>query len=370
MTMKSDSDRQAALSTGNMFAVLLVALIGNNFLDMPFYTAKYSGPSGHWAVVIAFLLFLPIIWLAKAIQNRFPGQNLLEIAPGIIGKLPALIGNLIFVSPFLIWMMLATRDGLDMILTFLLNRTPFWAVMFLLLSGVAYIATNGLTAVSRFIAFLLIPVYAFRIVMALLIMHKIEVSHLLPLFSETPDRYLSGGLMISGFFLPLTTIFLMVNRVNHPSKMNWISIGVMVVAFPIYFGGVIGTVGSFGAEYTQFFNWPEIAAANRVNIPYLVIEQLGLLFLIVWITAFFASEAYFFYIVASSLRWQFPALNYRLTIIGLLFLTAWAVLSFPNSYVAHQMLIQIRPWLMIPVTAYPLLIYFVAAFRGKRGRFG
>lgn len=368
--MKSDSSRQAALSSGNLFAVLLIALIGNDFLDMPFYAAKYSGPSGHWAVVIAFLLFLPVVWLAKAIQNRFPGQNLFEIAPGIIGKLPALIGNLIFLSPFLIWMMLATRDGLDMILTFLLNRTPFWAVMLLLLSGVAYIAVNGLTAVSRFIAFLLIPVYVFRIVMALLIVHKIEVSHLLPLFSEPPGRYLSGSMMISGFFLPLTTIFLMMNRVNHPTQIKWIALGAMAGAFPIYFGGVIGTIGSFGAEYTQFFNWPEIAAANRVNIPYLVIEQLGLLFLIVWITAFFASEAYFFYIVASGLRWQFPALNYRLAIIGLLILAAVAVLSFPNAYVAHQLLIQVRPWLMVPVTAYPLLIYLIAAFRGKRGGFG
>ncbi len=367
MNMKNKAKQKITLSTGNMFAILIVTLLGSNFLDLSSCLAKYSGPSGYWSLGVAALIMLLVIGLAQLIGGRFPGQNLWGIAPGVIGKPLAHIGNLLFLSSFLIWCCLAIRDGVDLILTYLLNRTPFWAALLLFLSGVAYIALNGLATVSRFIAFLLVPVYILRIIMGLFILQKIEVSHLLPLFSDTPGEYLRGGLVITVFFLPLTTNFLMINRLKKPAKAGLISLSALGGVFPVFLLGILGTIGTFGAKYTQFFNWPEISAVHHVNIPFMVIEQLGLLFVIVWITTFFATQIYYFYVIADGLKQQFPALNYQWTIIILSISAGIIGMVYPSSIVAHQLFSRIRPWLIIPVTAYPGLLYLMALLRKKRG---
>ena len=195
--------------------------------------------------------------------------------------------------------------------TYILSKTPLFMIMLILLASISYLVINGLAAVSRFTAFLLIPVYVFRLFMELLGLQKIELTNLLPLFSETPGQYLIGGMSLTGYFLPITAMFLLSNRLRKPAKLGPVLFGALGVVFPIYLLGFIGTVGIFGIEYTQSFNWPELTATNHVNIPILGIEQLGLLFLIVWLASFFATKAFYTYIVASGSKQQFPVLKYR-----------------------------------------------------------
>jgi spore germination protein len=318
-------------------------------------------------VLIAFILISPVVLLVVALKKRFPDQNLFEAAPGVIGKPLTLIGNMLFVGSFLIYVSLAIRDGVDLVGSYMLSRTPLLMVMLILLASITYLVINGLAAVSRFTAFLLIPVFAFRLLMELLSLQKIELTSLLPLFSQTPGQYLIGGMALTGYFLPITAIFLLSNRLQKPAKLGPVLFGALGVIFPVYMLGFIGTVGIFGARYTQSFNWPELIATNHVNIPFLGIEQLGLLLLIVWLTSFFATKAFYAYIVTSGSKQQFPVFKYRWIAVAILLLMGVIGLYIHSNIAVHQLFTQTRPWLMIPVTIYPLLVYIIALLRGKRG---
>ncbi len=359
--------QKTSLSNSTLFAVIVVTIIGTNFLDLPYYAAKYGGPSGYWSVLIAFILISPVVLLVVAFKNRFPDQNLFEAAPGVIGKPLALVGNMLFIGSFLFYVSLAIRVEADLVGTYILNRTPVLVIILILLASIAYLVINGLTAVSCFTAFLLIPVYGFRLLMELLSLQKIELTSLLPLFSQTPGQYLIGGMSLTGYFLPITAMFLLSNRLQKPVKLDSVLFGVLGVIFPLFLLSFIGTVGIFGVEYTQSFNWPELNATNHVNIPFLGIEQLGLLLKIVWLTSFFATTAFYIYIVTSGSKQQFPALKYRWIAIVILVLVGVIGLSIHSDIAVHQLFTQTRPWLMIPVTVYPLLVYIIALLRGKRG---
>ncbi|HEX3046410.1 MAG TPA: endospore germination permease [Bacillota bacterium] len=365
--MKNNSSNKITLSGGTLFAILLVTLMGANFLDVPDNAVKYGGPSGYWSIMIAYIMMVPVVLTAISLQNRFPNQNLFEAAPAVIGKSLAMVGNLLFIGAIVIQLSLAIRDGMDIVLLYLLNRTPLWTVMLFFLLCCGYIALNGLAAVSRFITFLLIPAFAFRLVMELFSLQKIELTHLLPLFSESPERYILGGLRFILYFLPITTVFLLFSKLKKPAKIGKAIWGAMAGIFPVHLLAFIGTVGAFGAKYTSYFTWSEIANTDHISIPFLVFERVGLLFLIVWIAAFFAKTVFYFYIAASGLKIQFPALKYRWTVVVLLIIVGCAGMLFPNTIIAHQVFSDIRPWLMIPVIVYPILVNLVAVFRGKRG---
>lgn len=365
--MKYDSGN-ASMTSGSVISTLVITLIGANFLDLPYYAVKYAGPSGYWSLLIAFILVTPLVWVAKAFQKRFPGQNLFEVAPLVIGKPGALIGNICFVSCFLVRFILAIRDGVDLVLIYLLNRTPFCAVLLLLLVSIGYVAANGLAAVNRFINFLLIPVVLFRVLMKLLSLQKMEITHLLPLFSATPTNYLLGGLTITGYLLPVTAIFLISNQLKQPQNLQKPVFGALGIIFPIYLLGFLGTVGSFGTAYTQTFAWPEISAINHIHIPFLVLEQAGLLFLIIWMTTFFATMIFYAALIAGGLAQQFPKLKYSWIVWALLLVAGGVGLVIPNAMTVRHLYINLRPWAMLPVSVYPLLVYGVAWLRGKLGQ--
>ncbi|HEX2953527.1 MAG TPA: GerAB/ArcD/ProY family transporter [Bacillota bacterium] len=358
---------KVTLSDSALFATLLVALMGANFLDLPYGAARYGGPSGYWSVGIAFILFIPVVFLAIALHKRFPDQNLFEVAPEIIGKPLAFIGNLLFLAPFFVQLVLALRDGSDLNHLYLLNQTPLWAVVIVILFCVGYVTLGGLSSIVRFMNFLLIPNFILRLIMEILTFQTMKATHLLPLFSETPGRYLIGGLLLNGYFLPVTAVFLLSNRIKKPAKFGPAIFGALGGIFPIYLLAFIGTVGNFGAEYTQSFAWSEVVATNHINIPYLILEQVGLIFLILWITTFFATMTLVVYTLGSGLKSQIRALNYRWTVVGVLAVAGVGAMLFPNSIVVREAFTAIRPWLMLPVTVYPILVYLVAVMRGIRG---
>lgn len=365
---KNNPSNKITLSGSAVFATLVVVIMGANFLDLPYSAVKYGGPSGYWSVGIAFLLIIPVVTVAIGLQKRFPNQNLLELAPVVIGRPLALIGNLLFICMYFIWLIFALRDGSEMIHSYLLNRTPLLAVMLILLVCIGYVAVNGLSAVIRFINFLVIPTYILRLFIEILTFQQMKSTHLLPLFSETPERYLMGGLSLIGYFLPVTAIFLLYHRLKQPEKVGSAVFGALAGIFPVYLLAFLGTVGNFGAKYTLTFAWPEIAATNHINIPLLVMEQMGLLFLIVWITTFFSTKTLYFYIIGNGLKTIFPKLKYRWVVFGLLILVGGGAMFFPNSIVVRKAFIWVRPWLMIPATFYPFLVYLIAVMRGKRGK--
>jgi hypothetical protein len=132
----------------------------------------------------------------------------------------------------------------------------------------------------------------------------------------------------------------------------------------IFFSWLI--IGVFGAPLTGRFVWPNLVMVHRISIPYLVLEQVGLLFLIVWLTLFLIAGSLYFTAIAGGLKQQFPKLNFQWTVIGLLVLVGAFGLLIPNGVTANWFFDLLRRWIFLPVVAYPLLVYIVALLREIR----
>jgi spore germination protein len=352
----------------NFFALLLVILLGMDFLDFPYEAAKTCGPNGYWPLLVSFCLAaLPLILLLNLMRRRFPNQDVTAAAVQVLGKPLGLAGNLIFLSCFVGWLILAIRDCSELMLAYFLNRTPVWAVIVIFLIGVGYVAINGLAPVLRLAAFVLIPTVLFRFVMQIFALQGLKSTYLLPLFSRPPSDYLIGGLYMANVFLPITAVFLIHPLVKKPGKLGLPALSAVFIASLSFLLGILGAIGSFSAELTSRFAWSEFATVQQINIPFLVLEQVGLIFLVIWITMFFVAVSFYFAVVARSLRQQLPAFNYRWTVLVLLVLVFAGTMLFPDAITAHTMFTLFRRWLMLPVFVYPWIVYLTALLRGKKG---
>ena len=351
----------------NVFALLVVALLGLDFLDLPYDASSFCGPSGYWTIVISFgLMVLPLVLLAVLLQRRFPKENIISASKSALGKPLSMVGNLIFLGSYLTWITLAIRDSTTVLINCFLNRTPAWALVVLLLLGIGYIIINGLKPVLRLAAFICIPMLFFRFLMQIFALQGLKPDLLLPVFSASPVSYLKGGLATANAFFPLTTVFLIYPLNTKPQKLPIPVLSAATISLLSFFLGIVGAIGVFGAELTQRFNWSEFIAVQHIYITFLVFEQVGLLFLVIWASLFFVAAAFIFSVVAKGLRQQFSFLDYRWTCLGLLLLVGTAVLLFPNDFISRTVFTEYRRWLVLPVTVYPLLVYIVSVIRRKR----
>jgi len=355
------------ISPVNIFALLVVALLGLDFLDLPYDASSFCGPSGYWTIVISFcLMVLPLVLLAVLLQRRFPGENIISAAKSTLGKPLSMVGNLLFLGAYLTWITLAIRDSSTVLINYFLNRTPVWALVVLLLLSIGYIIINGLKPVLRLAAFICLPMLFFRFLMQIFALQGLKPDLLLPVFSASPVSYLKGALATANAFFPLTIVFLIYPLNTKPQKLHIPVLSAATISLLSFFLGIIGAIGVFGAELTQKFNWSEFVAVQYIYITFLVLEQVGLLFLVIWTSLFFVATAFLFSVVAKGLRQQLPFLDYQWTCIGLLLLVGTAVLLFPNDFISRTIFTEYRRWLILPVAVYPLLVYIVSIIRGKK----
>ncbi|HEX3046750.1 MAG TPA: GerAB/ArcD/ProY family transporter [Bacillota bacterium] len=353
----------------NFFALLLVILLGLDFLDFPYEATKTCGANGYWPLLGAFcLVALPLILLLKLMQRRFPHQDLTAAALQVLGKPLGLAGNMIFLSCFVFWLILAIRDGSELVLAYFLNRTPVWAVIGIFLIGVGYVAFNGLAPVLRLAAFVLIPTVIFRFVMQIFALQGLKHTYLLPLVARPPLDYLTGVLYMANVFLPIAAVFLIYPLAPKRAKLGIPFLSASFIAALSFLLGILGAIGSFSAELVPRFAWSEFATIQQINIPFLVLEQVGLIFLVIWITMFFSATSFYFSAVARSLGQHFPVLHYRWIIAGLLVLVFTGTMLFPDAITAHNMFTLYRRWLALPVSVYPWFVYLIALIRGKKGK--
>jgi spore germination protein BB len=374
--MSPNNRNSPQLPAGAFFALLVVSALGVDFMVDSYDAAANCGPSGYLAAVMACVLILPMFIVIFLLRKRFPNANLLEISRQVLGGPLASAGNLIFLFPFYSWFVLTLRALGDLLAGYLLEQTPIWVITAAFLPGVIYLAFHGLKAVSRLAAFILIPTMLIRFLLWMLALPNGSIDHLLPVFSNSFMDYLQGGIGLSNVFLPFATIFLiyplleektggaLARQASGLAKPTWSAYGLSTFFFLL---AVSGTIAVFGADTTAKFFVPTLEAIRMINFHYIIIEEAGLLFLIVWLTTYYTSISYYLQTVAHGIAQIFPRVEFNWAVIGL-GVTAWICgLFVPNSFIVVDWFIQLRKWVMGPVMVYPFIIYFIALITGKRG---
>lgn len=369
--MNKSGEMRIKLSPLMLFVLLLISALGMGFLT-PYHDAiKICGPSAYLTAFAAFLLVLPALFLIFGLQRRFPEKNLLEAATATFGGGFGALLNLLFIAALIFQTFFVVRNTAELISTYSLNRTPLWAVIALIFTCSGFFAKNGLVGVSRMAGFVFIPAFLFRLFMLVFSIQGVKASHLLPVIAAQPYDYLKGGAPLVGVYVPwIIGLLFIYPLLSKPAKLKAIAGSLLGIQSVIIFCSIAIVVGIFGASGAQSYIWPVFEAIRRNNIPLLALNQVGLIFLIVWFTMFLTGLSFMLYLYASGIARQFKNLNYHWCLGGTILITALGTGLIPTAFCDIQVFIMLGRSALVIVYAYPLLIYGGALLRGKGNKAG
>jgi spore germination protein KB len=353
------------LSPMMLFILLFVSAMGLSYLIPYQEAAKACGPSVYLAVLVALLLVAPFIFLIAGLQQRFPEENLLGAAAATYGRVGGTLLNLLFLAALVFQIIFGVRNTAELIITYSLSKTPLGAVIALILICSGFFVKDGLVGVSRLAGFVFIPVLLFRILIMLFSLPGIEPSHLLPLISARPLDYLQGGLSLALFFGPASTGLLFIYPLlSKPAKLKSVTGCLLTALALLVFFSVMLVTGIFGDTGLQSYIWPVFEAIRLTDISFLALDQVGLIFLIVWFTAFLTGLALVLYLSGSGLKQQFKNLDYRWCLGGNILVVAAGAVLIPNLFYDLRVFMMISKGVLAFIYLYPLLVYVGALIRG------
>lgn len=361
------SKEQTAIGPWLYLPLLIIPVMGYGFMNMPYYGAKAMGANGYLGEVIAAFLALPGIAAIYLLTKRFPGQTIIEQGNSILGSFLGRITGVIYLLYCLVLLSMFTRDSINLVGAYFLDRTPIYAIALLYLLPTAFIASRGIETVSRLASFVLIPALLVIIGLTILGFQNFEWTRVLPITSPSIVDYFKGGFSVVYIYylMGASSISLMFLK---PLKSFPRIAGGALLFLAIFYGiYTFGTIGVFGHQYIVRYAWPSLEFLHNVDFPYLFLEQAGLIMLIDWIALILVGSGYLYYVVALGSSKVTGSLDYKRW-VWLLLPLKFVMIIFPANVAQTKQIVDFIikiGWIFL--FAYPIILWLIAVLLKRRG---
>lgn len=366
--MLTMNKEQTAIGHWLFLALLIIPSLSYGLLNLPNYSVKSMGANGYWAGIIAALFVLPGIVAIYLLAKRFPGQSIITQGISILGSLPGRITGAFYLIYNLVLLTMFTRDIINLVGTYFLDRTPVYIVTFIYLLLVAYAASRGIETIARLTTFIMIPAVLIMIGLVAFSFQNVKWTHVLPIFSPDILTYFKGGFSVLYIYylIGLSAIALPFLKPLH--------------IFPRLAGGAIlflalflstytfGSIGVFGHRYILHYAWPGLEFVHNINFPYLMLEQAGLIMLIDWIAMIVASTGFVYYTVALGSAQLSGLFGYK-SWVWLIFPLKLIMINLPRDTIQTKKTIDLIVrfgWVFL--FGYPLVLWLIAVLSRRRGK--
>lgn len=346
-----------------LFAFILQTQIGIAVLSFPYDLHKAAGADG-WISVLVAGACVQIVLLAFAMLcQRFPGQNLYQFAPLILGKW---LGNTVtaaftlhftFTSCLILlmemmfvelWILPSTNPGLIIVANFV--------VCF-------YMAKENIRIIARYnalITLLIIPMLAILITS----FSTMDYRYLLPVGQQGWHGILLGVKSSVLSFLGFEVVLVLNSDIQAKGKsiippILWAN-GV-ATAFFLFI--VLVCYLNFNPESLNFIPQPVPYYLNGISLPFL--ERLDLLFLSIWLVKVTATQISYLYSAGKGFGYLFHRDKHKKAIYYLVPFVC-LVGMFWRSDKRIEFLEHITQFDSFIILGIPLVLLVIAWLRGKR----
>jgi len=281
------------LSSVQIMTLMFGAILGVDILIVQQKIVSTAMQDAWISLLIAGLLAVASCLIFYYLATLYPDMDLPEITLHLGGKF---LGRL-FLSPILIYHILYTglsaRIFAQALLMFLLDRTPIYAIVLLMILVVLYAVNKGIYAIGG-INDVMFPLCEVTIILLIFMsLQQADASYLKPVLFENTGNVLRG---IFPGYTALTgfSIITYVYRYTQKSKdsLKWTVIG---AGIPIleYIALTVVTIMVFSAQGVMSLLYPTLTLSKSIEFPGTFLERLESFIAILWIGIVFLSLVLF-----------------------------------------------------------------------------
>ncbi|QIA28248.1 GerAB/ArcD/ProY family transporter [Thermaerobacter sp. PB12/4term] len=282
------------ISGRGLVALFFFTLFQFQLLDGPMWLARAAGRFGWLVELLGALMGLPLVLMMVDLASRFPGQTVYQYARVLLGRPVAFILNGLSLLYGIIFLGYFLRQFVIVVQTYLLPRTPIWAITGLVVAGIVVVVSLGPLALNRLAQMLLIPVVVASGVVLGLAMRNVDLLLLQPLW-PVPAAVLAAA-PTAGFlpFVPIKHLPVQLAVLRQPRRhgRSLVATYLAVALFKVIATGT--TLAIFSHHGVALMAWPTLEILRVVQVPLALLEELGLPGLVVYQAVLFVSSAVFF----------------------------------------------------------------------------
>lgn len=351
------------VSNRQILFMLFMVIVEGTVVGLP-QTMAQTAKTGAWlSIMIAAAGFGLIATAYAVLGNAFQGKTLAEYSVQLVGKFGSMCLSAIFILYFLTYTAYYARSTAEFIKTDFMNKTPIWAIVFVMFAITVYSTLKGIFNLGRIAEFfgVFIFITAFFIQNSILIQG--DLYNLRPLFNTSMiGDYLSALPALVVPFLGFEVISVIpFSKQNGKRSVLYVFLDLLVMGVFIA-TIVLSTYAILGVEDTQNYQDALIVSIRRVDMAFLqFFKRLDVLFLVAWLFGVFSGVTLMKYAVTVYAEKLFPKVSRR-WIVLCANIVVFILAILPQNY---NQLIDIYGGIMqyaaiLPAFVIPLVLLFIA----------
>ncbi|MFC4617110.1 endospore germination permease [Camelliibacillus cellulosilyticus] len=311
-----------------MLAITSLTIMGH--LILLTVILHQSRQDGWIAAIVGTILGLIGILSLVKLSQAFPGLTLIEILFKHFSW-PGKVMGVLYLIYFFIMVCLAGRLFVEAYKT-VMERTPMWAFLAVILLLTAFIVYSGLETLGRLNQVMLPVLVIIAIVVVFLTMGgNKDYSNLLPIFGNGLKPVSFGSLSVMGWFGEFVIMGMVLPYVQRPKKLVKTGIGVAIVTLIFFLGPITGPVALFGAEQAAKMVFPTFSEVRYINIG-AVINRFDTIAVLFWTVGLMIRISLFYYGLSLGIAQAFGLKSYRPLVVPLGWLIGVGAVLYAQNY--------------------------------------
>ncbi|MDU4695859.1 MULTISPECIES: GerAB/ArcD/ProY family transporter [Paenibacillus] len=353
------------ISTTQLAIVISSTIFGPYVLSFPQIIAKAADNAAPLMTIAGTCCAIFSMFVFTRISQRFSDKTLFSYSQIVIGRLPALVANLLVFACFFITSAMMFRQFGEVLSTVVFRRTPIEISILMILILVALSCrrdTVKFTYVHLFYwPFVILP-FLFVIMMSMKAVHFLN--WLPPFGNETP-HWLPALLSPASLYLGSFIITILLPITEKPARAMKAALFGIVVSASLYLLLVLSTIGIYGVRETLQLLYPTLEMARSIAIGGDVIERMDALFIIMWVINVYTTMFSTYFLTSLSLSHLLQFKDHRL-VTTLLIPFMFGVSLLPQDQYQLYKFSRIADGSgYLFLTGYALLLWIVAVVRRK-----
>jgi spore germination protein KB len=251
------------------------------------------------SILIAGVIGVAITVLVTHLSVLHPNQTLVQFSQDLLGKW---LGRMIVLPYFISWYTLcavALRSFGDFIHLIVLDRTPVWLIIILMLGLMIYITySGGITGIGRFSEIAGPILFLTLIVSFILSVFNVRWNLLLPVYSDTGwVNILKGSLQPASFHGESFLLLVIVSFMHNPQKAISRSISAVGLSAFMILIATIMVLLIYGPNFSAKLRFPYFMLVRSIDI-YDFIQNVDLLVIFIWTFGMFVKLSLYFFITS------------------------------------------------------------------------
>ncbi len=310
-------------------AIITHIFISWSYLDLTDLATLHLRHNAYLSVILALPLILPVIWIICDLASIFPGKPVSFVMESAFGKILGKLINLIFILMLFGLAIYVLWESQLLVGNYFLPRFNLRFLIIIITGSTLYLSLHGIESVGRMAAFTLIIPLIVIYSLHFLGLSNVNTINIRPVLEGSIYQWFEAGFDLLITLTPVTAVFIYLPFFKSPKKLLQASLMSLGLVIPLFFLTLLGTIGAFGPEMTAKFTWPPVEFFHIIDLPFLLLEQSGLIFIITWYVFIFVVLSQAHFILGHLISTAFPVIKLRWAIYSAALIITIVTLLLP-----------------------------------------